>query len=216
MKPYTSKILKELRKKHNKTQLEVAEFLGISRQAYSRYESSSREPDMETLSNIALFYKVSPQVFYIDDMDKHLDPDMDIVEMVARYQLKSTIYQDSDKSEGSDLNYDLSKKDKEQLQSALSKHFGLEEKHFDSKEKHFVINESSDLEEKQSDSNESNESEEKQLGKGAKPKKQKSLRKKIIQFGFLILIILFIVNIGIMTIHRRDSNYQYSIFNSKK
>lgn len=169
MKPNTSKILKELRKNSKKTQLEVAEFLSISRQAYSRYESNMREPDMETLSNIAIFYNVSPQVFYIDDMDKLLEPNMNIVEMVARYHLKSIIYQNSDK----DKTRDFPKQDKEQLQSAFSNHFGLE----------------------------------------AIPKKHTPLRRKIVQYVFIILIGLFAINIGIMTLHRKDSNYQYSILN---
>ena len=171
MKPNTSKILKELRKNGKNTQLEVAEFLGISRQAYSRYESNLREPDMKTLSNIAIFFNVSPQVFYIYDIDKLLEPNMNIVEMVARYQLKSTIYQDSDKDEGGYLNRFFSNQDKEQLQSSLSKYFGLE----------------------------------------SRPKKHTTLRRKIVQYGFLILIGLFAINIGIMTLHRKDSNYQYNI-----
>lgn len=173
MKPNTANILKELRKNSNNTQLEVAEFLGISRQAYSRYESNLREPDMETLLNISEFYNVSPQVFYIDEMDKCIEPDMDIVEMVARYQLKSTIYQDSDKEDESGLNHDFSKQDRVQLQGALSKIFGLE----------------------------------------AKPKKHKPLKRKIILYIFFTLIGLFVINIGIMTLHRKDSDYQYNILN---
>ena len=171
MRPYTSKILKKLRSNQNKTQLEVAEFLGISRQAYSRYESSLREPDMETLSKIATYYNVSPHVFYIDDVDKPLEPDMDIVEMVARYQLTSSTPQPSDKETRSKLNYDFFKQDKDHLQSALSKHFDLD----------------------------------------TKPKKHKPLRRKIVQYGFMILIGLILVNIGIMTLHRKDSAYQYNI-----
>ena len=37
------------RKALHKTQQEVADYLGISRQAYSNYESGKREPDFETL-----------------------------------------------------------------------------------------------------------------------------------------------------------------------
>lgn len=51
--------LKELRKHAGKTQLEVANALGISRQAYSNYESEAREPDYETLLRIADYFEVS-------------------------------------------------------------------------------------------------------------------------------------------------------------
>jgi len=173
MRPYTSKILKKLRKNHNKTQLEVAEVLGISRQAYSRYESSLREPDMETLSKIAILYNVSPHVFYIEDVDKPIGPNMDIVEMVVRYQLTSSIQQHSDKDAHIDPNHDFSKRDKNNLQTALSKHFD------------FAIT----------------------------PMKHISLRRKLFKYGFLLLIGLFIINIGIMTLHRKDNNYQYYILN---
>ena len=128
MKPNISITLKELRKNNNNTQIEVAEFLGISRQAYSRYESNLREPDMETLSKIAIFYKVSPQVFYINDINKLLEPNMNIVEMLARYQLKSTIYQDYNNDEGNYLDSYFPKQDEKQIKDALSKYFDLEEK----------------------------------------------------------------------------------------
>ncbi|MCK5731506.1 MAG: helix-turn-helix transcriptional regulator [Tenericutes bacterium] len=171
MKQKTANILKVLRKNSSYTQLEVAEFLGVSRQAYSRYESNLREPNMETLSNISRFYNVSPQVFYIYEMDDRLDPNINIIETVARYQLKSTIYQDSDINEDSDLSRDFPKQDKEQIQGALSNSFDVD----------------------------------------TKPKKHITFRRKIFKYVFLILISLFVTNIGIMTLHRKDSDYQYSI-----
>jgi len=171
MKPYTLKVLKGLRKSHNKTQLEVAEFLGISRQAYSRYESNLREPDMETLSNIAAFYNVSPQVFYIDDIDKSLEADMNIVEIAARYQLKSTMSHDSDKSDNGTINPDFPNQNEEQLQSALSSYFGFK----------------------------------------SRSKTRSSFKNKVFKYTFFLLIALFAFNIGIMTLHRKDYDYQYNI-----
>lgn len=38
-----------IRKESHATQQEVADYLGISRQAYGNYESGKREPDYETL-----------------------------------------------------------------------------------------------------------------------------------------------------------------------
>lgn len=48
-----------LRKKKKKTQQEVADFLGISRPAYTAYERGNREPDYEILKNIASYFEVS-------------------------------------------------------------------------------------------------------------------------------------------------------------
>lgn len=53
------KRLKNLRIEKNKTQEEVAEFLEISRPAYSRYESSEREPDFSTLKKLAQYFGVT-------------------------------------------------------------------------------------------------------------------------------------------------------------
>lgn len=48
-----------LRKKHNKTQQQVAEYLGITRPAYTAYETGSRKPDYETIEKLADYYDVS-------------------------------------------------------------------------------------------------------------------------------------------------------------
>lgn len=51
--------LKELRTSQNLKQKDIAEALGISVQAYSNYENGNREPDLETLNNLANYFKVS-------------------------------------------------------------------------------------------------------------------------------------------------------------
>lgn len=48
-----------LRKAMGLTQKEVAEKLGISRQAYANYEIGNREPDHKTLIEIAKLFNVS-------------------------------------------------------------------------------------------------------------------------------------------------------------
>ena len=53
------KNLLSLRKSHNLTQKEIAEHLGISRQAYANYETGTREPDINTILKIATFFDVS-------------------------------------------------------------------------------------------------------------------------------------------------------------
>ncbi len=48
-----------LRKKNEYTQQRIADFLGITRPAYSAYERGTREPDFETLQQLANFYDVT-------------------------------------------------------------------------------------------------------------------------------------------------------------
>lgn len=51
--------LKEIRLNKSKSQQEVADYLEITRQAYSHYEVGRRKPDYETLLKLAEFYEVS-------------------------------------------------------------------------------------------------------------------------------------------------------------
>ena len=51
--------LKILREKTTKSKQDVADFLGVSRPTYTRYENGEREPDYKTLSNLAQYFDVS-------------------------------------------------------------------------------------------------------------------------------------------------------------
>ena len=51
--------IKELRKQQNATQEQLAEALGITNQAISKWESESGYPDIEYIIPIANFFKVS-------------------------------------------------------------------------------------------------------------------------------------------------------------
>jgi transcriptional regulator with XRE-family HTH domain len=51
--------LLKLRKSSGATQKEIADFLGISRQAYANYESGNREPDNNTLIKLASYFNIS-------------------------------------------------------------------------------------------------------------------------------------------------------------
>jgi len=51
--------LKELRIEKKATQREIAEFLGITYQAYSNYEKGTREPSHETLLLLADYFNVT-------------------------------------------------------------------------------------------------------------------------------------------------------------
>lgn len=51
--------LKSLRLEANKTQKELADYLGIRSEAYQRYEYGTREPDIKGLNKLANYYKVT-------------------------------------------------------------------------------------------------------------------------------------------------------------
>lgn len=53
--------LKMLRKKKGVPQQSVADYLGITRQAYSNYEIGNREPDNETVLKLAEYFGVSAE-----------------------------------------------------------------------------------------------------------------------------------------------------------
>lgn len=51
--------LKMLRSEKNKTQQQIADYLGITRGAYSHFENGRNEPDKETLIKLANYYDIS-------------------------------------------------------------------------------------------------------------------------------------------------------------
>ena len=51
--------IKNIRKKNNITQEELAEKLNVTRQAVSNWENGKSEPDIETLTNIAQIFDIS-------------------------------------------------------------------------------------------------------------------------------------------------------------
>ena len=53
------KSLLTLRKRKGLTQKDMADYLGISRQAYANYETGNREPDIHTLKSLSEYFHVS-------------------------------------------------------------------------------------------------------------------------------------------------------------
>lgn len=56
--------LKNLRSRTNKTQQEVADYLGMSRAAYSHFENGRNEPDRETILKLADLFDVSTDYLF--------------------------------------------------------------------------------------------------------------------------------------------------------
>jgi transcriptional regulator with XRE-family HTH domain len=51
--------LRYLRDQHNLTQNDIAQILGVSRQAYTKYESNQAEPDMKALKKLSEYFNVT-------------------------------------------------------------------------------------------------------------------------------------------------------------
>jgi transcriptional regulator with XRE-family HTH domain len=77
MKKYGERIAL-LREKHGMTQEDLASALGISRASLSHYETNRREPDHETITKIADYFRVTTDYLLgrTDDAGKQLDPDV--------------------------------------------------------------------------------------------------------------------------------------------
>lgn len=63
--------IKELRKSHQLTQAELASSIGISRPALSLYEAERREPDIDLLNKLAIFFNVSVDYIIGDFNDRN-------------------------------------------------------------------------------------------------------------------------------------------------
>lgn len=61
--------LREIRKQRNKTQVEIAAYLNINQEKYSRIESEKSKIDVETLIQLSDYYKVS-----VDELIGHKIP----------------------------------------------------------------------------------------------------------------------------------------------
>jgi len=59
MKKHYNQILRELREDHDYTQQDIADFLHIKQQVYSRYELGIRALPIEHLIALCKFYQVS-------------------------------------------------------------------------------------------------------------------------------------------------------------
>lgn len=71
MKRFAQK-LKELRKEKDMTQCTVAKELYIGRKTWSNYENSLREPSLETLKKICLYFEISADYLLGISEEKYL------------------------------------------------------------------------------------------------------------------------------------------------
>ena len=64
--------LKYFRLKAGKTHQQVADYLNISRQAYTRYENDQRQIGIEALEKLAELYGYTVDIFLADNFDKEI------------------------------------------------------------------------------------------------------------------------------------------------
>ena len=69
--------LRKLRESKNETQKSMAEFLGIDRTTYVKYETGASEPNFSTLSKLADYFSVSVDYLIGRDETKKIDPSED-------------------------------------------------------------------------------------------------------------------------------------------
>ena len=81
-----SERLKELRKKANFTQVEVAEKLGISQPAYASWERGAKKPTQENLVKIAQVLNVS--IDYLVGNSEEKPNELDNIELLFRMNSK--------------------------------------------------------------------------------------------------------------------------------
>lgn len=72
MKVKRGQILKELRKEKTLSQTELAKMMGVSVQAYQKYEYGTAEPNFDSLCKLADFYGVTTD--YILGREEHSNP----------------------------------------------------------------------------------------------------------------------------------------------
>ncbi|MBQ7770942.1 MAG: helix-turn-helix transcriptional regulator [Clostridia bacterium] len=63
MKNFATK-LKEVREQNGVSQKKIAEYLGITRSAYSNYEQGIREPSLDLFQKICQFFDVKAEYFW--------------------------------------------------------------------------------------------------------------------------------------------------------
>ena len=69
---YYVRRIRELREDHDRTQREVAAYLGTTQQVYSRYESGENEMPIRHLVSLCKYYNVSADyVLGLSDNPKH-------------------------------------------------------------------------------------------------------------------------------------------------
>ena len=89
--------LKELREKNGITQKQIANFLGISQQAYNKYETNQNQPTIENLIKLANFYHISVDNLienstpYLLDLSTFTQAQLELIEKIKNCNEKTIL-----------------------------------------------------------------------------------------------------------------------------
>ncbi|WFA75375.1 helix-turn-helix transcriptional regulator [Streptococcus suis] len=95
--------LKELRKKNNLTQRELADMLGVSQGSYANWENGKREPNLARLGDIAIYFNTS-----IDYLTGKIDKEYDEITTEEIKQMSDEEVKESSKNAISNILLTLS------------------------------------------------------------------------------------------------------------
>lgn len=101
--------LKELRVEREKTQQDIADVLGITRPAYTAYESGNRQPDYETLNKLAELYNSTTD--YLLGRSDIRRPQSQVAETPTDQELEELLHNSNVKFDGAPLD----KEDKQDI-----------------------------------------------------------------------------------------------------
>ena len=87
-----SKRLRQLRIFSEKTQKQIADFLGITRQGYGSYENGITEPDIDTIQKLANYFNVTTDYLLgrSDEVFKPINDDETSIAFFGREKEKLT------------------------------------------------------------------------------------------------------------------------------
>lgn len=89
--------LKKIRKDNNKTQMEVANFLNITQEKYSRLENGITNPDIQTLKSLADYFHITTDyllnhnVPYLIDKSKLNNQQIELFNIILQLNNINTI-----------------------------------------------------------------------------------------------------------------------------
>lgn len=90
--------LREIRKKHNVHQIDVAKQLGVSQNSYSYYEMGKRTPNIEVLSKLADIFNTSIDVL-VDRRQPEDVIDMSLINETKKKLITRILMLEQDKIE---------------------------------------------------------------------------------------------------------------------
>jgi transcriptional regulator with XRE-family HTH domain len=81
-----AKVMRELREERGISQEFIATAIGITRQAYSRYENGQREPNLDIINKICEVYNFSPVLLFFENYKDIESSHIRISGILAKYE----------------------------------------------------------------------------------------------------------------------------------